>query len=151
MMSLLVHTASYQGREALILACDDAILDWLGNSLALLSRPGRASRPEFVMGNGRQVRSEQGVEIRFEPIEDPAPSCVVQEGGRFTWYVSREVAGRLWDLVRGLAMSRTPGHQYLEADDPRSPVLVLSKGDTEEATLRLMSADGPVNSLAMTR
>jgi hypothetical protein len=150
MMSLLVHSASYQGREALILACDDGILDWLGNNLATLSRPGRASRKAFVMGNGKQVRSEQGVEIRFKPIEDPATSHVVQEGGRFTWYVSREVAGRLRDLVRDLAMSQTPGHQYLEDDDPWSPMLVLSKGEYEEDTLRLMSADGPVNSLAMT-
>jgi hypothetical protein len=143
MMSLLVHTLSYQGREALILTCDNGTLDWLSNNLATLSRR------EFVMGNGKPVRSEQGVEIRFKPIEDPAQSHVVQEGGRFTWYVSREVAGRLGDLVRGLAVSQTAGHQYLEDDDPRSPILVVSKGEYEEDTLRSMSAGGPVNSLEM--
>ena len=150
-MSLLVHTASFKGREALVLACDNGVLDWLSDRFTVLSAPGPSSRRGFVIGNGKPIRSEQGVEIRFKAIEDPAPTLIVQQDGHFVWYISREVAARFQDLVRGLAMSHRPGHQYLEADDPQSPMLVLTKGEYDEDTLRSMSKDMPANSLEMTR
>jgi hypothetical protein len=33
-----------------------------------------------------------------------------------------------------------PGHQYLEGDDPLSSMLVLSKGEYDEQTLKSMGA-----------
>lgn len=140
-MSLLIHTSSYQGREALVLACDNRTLEWLDQSFGALAQNDTEGQSGFVVGNQRRIRSRQGVAIYFKPTEVSSASRITGDNGHFTWYVSGDLARRFQGLVRGLKASTNPGHQYLEGDDPRSPMLVLSKGEYEENALMAMGEE----------
>jgi len=98
------------------------------------SDPGR--QPGFTMGDGQHIRSEHCLRISVE-LSDPAsaPSRVTRQGEDFTCCISRDIARRFQELVRGLKISSNPGRQYLlEDDDPHSPVRVLSRGEYDENT-----------------
>lgn len=138
-MSFLVHSASYHGRESLILACDNATLEWLCDRFGMLGQGDPARRHGFVIGDGKRVRSKNGVEIRFKPAEGSQRSHIAREGERFAWYLAPDLAGQFQALARSLANSAVAGHQYLEGDDLLAPVLVLSKGEYPRSALIMMS------------
>jgi hypothetical protein len=138
-MPLLIHTSSYQGREALVLACDDDILQWLETQFGSLAQKVSQDHTGFIVGNGPQhIVSVDGMKIQFKPVETPSMSHIVSDGAHFTWLISGDIARKFQELVRGLRVSSIPAHQYLEGDDPFLPVLVLSKGEYEESTLMSM-------------
>jgi len=133
-MSILVHIQSYQDREALVLACDDSALEWLCRKFGLLVQSDSGNPPDFVLGD----RCEQGIAISVKLTDGSTPSRIIHQGDRFIFYLSRDDAQRFQGLVKGLKACRIPSHQYLESDDPLSPVLILSKGEYDDGTLRSM-------------
>ncbi len=73
-MSLLVHTASFQGREALVLACDNGVLDWLSDQFTVLSAlahpagadlssamGSRSGRSKALKSGSKQLKTRHGL------------------------------------------------------------------------------------------
>ena len=76
-MSLLIHVPSYHGRESLILGCDDDALKWLCGGFAALALEDVA-QAGFAIGDGRPIKSDHGVEIRFLPAQAAQSNHIVQ-------------------------------------------------------------------------
>jgi hypothetical protein len=135
---ILVHIPSYHGREAFILDCDAKVLAWLSDNFDKIagSRPGQHAG--FVLDEAA-VSSPQRVRIRMTLAGDHGQSRILRERDQLSWWVSREDAKTFGELVRGLQSCEAPAHQYLETDDPDTPVLVLSKGEYDATVLMSMS------------
>jgi hypothetical protein len=138
MMAHLVHAPSYHGQDALLLVCDETLLEWLHRRFDMLERSDPASQPAFSIGQGENVESENGVQIRFVLSREPATSRITRVDQHFTWRISPDIAAKFRELVRGLEACNVPCHQYLDSGDPSSPILVLSKGEYGDAALQRM-------------
>jgi hypothetical protein len=126
------------GEPALLLSLDDEAIKWLISKFRqLTATPPATACSSFVAGDGNPLASDGHFLLVVHPDEPAAGTRLFRSApNEFCWKVSPASAQRYEALLRGLLNSRTPGHQYLDSDDPASPVVIVSRDEYETDWIR---------------
>ncbi|HEY4042691.1 MAG TPA: hypothetical protein VGM32_12715 [Rhodopila sp.] len=141
---LLVHTSAFGGKPAFVVACDQKTLLWLAQSFRDLG-----NRKSFTIGDGLPVGSDRQCAIEVMPGSTRDRATIAPLAARtFRWIVLARQARRYVALLGGMAACASPCHQYLEADSPDVPVVMVTKGEYDLRALRTMRDRRPASPLA---
>ena len=121
----------YLGEAALLLSVDNEAIEWLMSCFGQLSAaPLGTSRPRFLIGDGNPVESDGRCLLVVQPDNQEGATRLFRTApNEFCWSVSQRSAHHFQALLGGLLKSETPGHQYLDSDDPLSPVVIVSRDE----------------------
>jgi hypothetical protein len=115
-----------------VIACDDVALRWLAKSLR-----GLSGHTPFRLGDGLPVGSDGKCLVEIAAATAPAHAVVTPlAAGGVRWVLPVEQARRYADLIEGMADYSSACHQYLEADSPDVPIIIVTKGEHDVASLR---------------
>jgi hypothetical protein len=133
--SLLVCRSGASGQPSFVIACDSKILRWLAGSFRALDQ----GKP-FRLGDGAPLGSggKWVITVRASSGQKPAGLTRLATES-FQWILPAIQARRYAGLITAMADFHGPCHQYLDAE-PYRPVVLVTKGEYDAATLRKMRA-----------
>lgn len=120
----LTYQPSFKGNETILLLCDNQTIAWLIQQFEQFDG--------FVLGDGKPVGSDGRCIVIAEPHGEVTCSRIAQERTNyFRWVISPDSANRYRSLLLAMLETDKPCHQYLDADDNISPVVMISRGEYE--------------------
>jgi hypothetical protein len=132
--TLLARTSALSGEPSFVVTCDDTALRWLSESFRSLG-----NRTSFTLGDGLPIGSDGNCSIEVTSGAAENRTAIAPLAVRcFRWIVPIEQARRYADLIDGMADCSGACHQYLEADQPDVPMVIVTKGEYDVETLRRM-------------
>ncbi len=125
--------------DALLILADRETLDWLMSQFGRISNtPIGARASSFVIGDGHPVESDGRCLIIVELGDNADGDRLFRESeNTFKWSISRHLAHHYRELLSGM-LGPKAGHQYLDAADRPSPVVIVSRDEYDADWVRGM-------------